>query len=57
MVRIYRPGDEKIDFIGVIELKSVWKRINTLEIQGTVHESITDSDLLLPIITNTMRLI
>ena len=50
MVRIYSLGGEKIGFVGVMELKSLWKRINTLEIQGTDHEKTTNLDLLLPII-------
>ena len=51
MACIYSPGGEKIGFVGVMELKLLWKQINTLEIQGMDHEETTNSDLLLPIIT------
>ena len=57
MARIYSPGGEKIGFVGVMKLKSVMERINTLEIRGTDHEKTTDSDLLLPTITDTVGLI
>ena len=51
MARIYSPGGEKIGFIGFMELKSLWKWINTPKIQGTDHKKTMDLDLLLPINT------
>ena len=57
MARIYSPGGENIGFVGVMELKSVIKMDQHSGNLGTVQRKTTDSDLLLPIITDTVGLI
>ena len=57
MAHIYSPGDEKIDFVGVMGLKSVMETDQHSGNSGNGSLKTTGSDLFLPIITDTMGLI
>ena len=57
MALIYSLGDEKIDFLRVIELKLVMEMDQHSRNSGKVYGKTRNSDLLLPIITDTVGLI
>ena len=57
MARIYSLGDEKINFIGVMELKSVMEMDQHSKNSRNGSWSTMDSDLLLSIIIDTVGLI
>ena len=57
MARIYSLGDEKINFTRVMELKSVMETDQHSRNSENGSRKQNDSDLLLPIITDTLGLI